>query len=149
MEKGHPAFKDWERRSTTVAAGPQAVFLNSTGRCNLTCFMCFHSLIDEVPVSMSVERVEPFLKDAEQVVLAGGEPFFLSTDANAAGAEIFNHIVTHYPRIRMNAFTNGTLLNEHYAGIVLDASIRSTSLWTRLIRPFMHTCGASRCCPPF
>ncbi len=120
MRYDHPAYDDWEARSIAPASGPTHLTILSTGKCNLACFMCGHSLVDGLPVSIDPDALDPWLAKAQRVFLAGGEPLWMSGNANPEAVAIFGAIVERHPHLKINAYTNGTLMNEKMAALVLE-----------------------------
>ncbi len=120
MKYDHPAYRDWEQRVVDPQSGPTHLTLLSTGKCNLACFMCGHSLVDGLPVAIDPASIDPWLEKAQRVFLAGGEPFWMSDNANPQAAAIFEGLINRHQHLKINAYTNGTLMNEAMAKLVLE-----------------------------
>ncbi len=119
MHSNHPAYKDWAERSLTTRAGPLHMLVNSTGKCNLTCFMCYHAYIDDMNVDINAEKLDPFFQNAKSAAFAGSEPFLMTKNLNKSSRIIFMRIADRFPDVDLTIFTNGTLLNEETAAFVL------------------------------
>lgn len=113
-------YGDWAKRAVTVSSGPAYLTLLSSERCNLSCFMCSHDLIKEIPVSIDAATTGAFLAKAHRLFLAGGEPLWMTDTVNRAAKDIFESILKNYPQLKINAYTNGLLLDERMAEAVLD-----------------------------
>ncbi len=120
MRYDHPAYGDWEKRVVAPESGPTHLTILSTGRCNLACFMCGHSLVDGLPVTIDANAIDQWLEKAQRVFLAGGEPLWMSENANPEAARIFDALIKRHTHLKINAYTNGTLMNEAMAKLVLD-----------------------------
>lgn len=120
MKYDHPAYGDWEKRIVAPASGPTHLTLLSTGKCNLACFMCGHSLVDGLPVTIEPNTIGRWLEKAQRVFLAGGEPLWMGEHANPEAAKIFDALIKRHTHLKINAYTNGTLMNEAMAKIVLE-----------------------------
>lgn len=98
-------------RSTTVPSGPQALLLETTADCNLTCPMCWRTVTDYPTNLLPDELLYPALDDfaamgGDFVLLyALGEPFL--------DPRIFD-ILAYARRLKLGTIisTNGTLLTE-------------------------------------
>jgi radical SAM protein with 4Fe4S-binding SPASM domain len=93
---------------------PLFVTLNTGQRCNLQCSFCLNRNIpDGTFVDMNLEQFKQLsapLEKASRVQLYGwGEPFL-----NANYETIFDFVVAHYPGIRIQISTNGTLLTDKW-----------------------------------
>ena len=119
LEKGkiqkHPSLTAWENGDITPSSGPENLTVPIAGRCNLSCFMCGHSIVEELPIKIDVNKLEPFLKDASNIVITGGEPLWISGDVNRQAGEILESIENEFPNVRVSAFTNGVYLPDHIA----------------------------------
>ncbi len=120
MKYDHPAYRDWEKRIIAPESGPTHLTILSTGKCNLACFMCGHSLVDGLPVTIDPATIDTWLEKAQRVFLAGGEPLWMSEYANPEAAKIFDAIIKRHTHLKINAYTNGTLMNEAMAKLVLE-----------------------------
>ncbi|MBI5178600.1 MAG: radical SAM protein [Nitrospinae bacterium] len=120
MRSTRTADDDWKERAVHVSSGPAYLTVLSTGRCNLACFMCSHSFIKETPVVFTVNMLTPWLKNARRVFLAGGEPLWMTDAVNRAAKEIFECLVRDHPNVKINAYTNGVLLDERMAEMVME-----------------------------
>lgn len=114
------AREAWARRSVVSEKGPQSLSILYAGRCNLSCFMCWHNYIEDMNVTIDPVRLDTFLKDAENVYTAGGEPFWITENVNREAGNIHDWIISRHPRIKLTAFTNGTLLTGKMAELVLE-----------------------------
>lgn len=108
------------RRSVVSEKGPLSLSLLYAGRCNLSCFMCWHNYIENMSVTIDPAKLDTFLKDAENVYMAGGEPFWITENVNREAENIHDWIVSRHPRIKLRAFTNGTHLTGKMAELVLE-----------------------------
>ncbi|GMT42704.1 MAG: hypothetical protein IEMM0002_1115 [bacterium] len=115
----HRAYGEWVKRTVTSDYGPAELTIHSTGRCNLECFMCWHGMVRKIPVNIEPEKLDPFLQKAERVLFSGGEPLWMTRNVNKAAGEIFDRIISKYPRIKLNTLSNGVLLDEKKALLVL------------------------------
>lgn len=120
MRYNHPAYDDWENRIIAPKSGPTHLTILSTGKCNLACFMCGHSLVDGLPVTIDPHAIGRWLEKAQRVFLAGGEPLWMGENANPEAAIIFDALIKRHTHIKINAYTNGTLMNEAMANLVLE-----------------------------
>ena len=107
--------------SFLTSAGPRYVSIHSTGRCNLSCFMCWHNYVEDMHVTIEPEKLDPFLKIAEHVSFAGGEPFWLDKNINGTGRKILDRIMDRHPEVKLTAFTNGSLLKGDLAKLALSS----------------------------
>lgn len=120
MEKFSADHKAWAERSVVSPAAPGYVNILSTSRCNLSCFMCYHRYIDDMNVVIEPEKLDPFLENARTVHLTGGEPFWITETVNLTAGRILDRIINRYPRIKLGANTNGTLLKGKMEELVME-----------------------------
>ena len=119
MHNSNPAYRDWEKRSLTAHYGPVHLLIHSTGRCNLSCFMCYHAYIDDMEVKIDFKKLDPFLQNAETATFAGSETLLMTSNINQVAGIILEHIVNSFPGIDLTIFTNGILLNEETAAFAI------------------------------
>jgi len=115
----HPSVSAWENGEIVPASGPENLTVSIAGRCNLSCFMCGHSIVKELPVKIDVQKLEPFLKDASNLVITGGEPLWIKGDVNRQAGEILETVEDKFPALRLSAFTNGVYLPDSLAERVI------------------------------
>jgi MoaA/NifB/PqqE/SkfB family radical SAM enzyme len=120
MTDRHKAVDEWLERVTVSHHGPMEMTLYSTNRCNLKCFMCWHGMVDDIPVTVKPGQLDPYLEKADRVLFSGGEPLWLTKNVNQAGRAILDRIMDKHPHIKLNTLTNGIMLKGDIAKMVLE-----------------------------
>ncbi|MEE8484143.1 MAG: radical SAM protein [Nitrospinota bacterium] len=120
MNSADSYLDDFRKRNIEVSSGPVALAINSAGRCNLACHMCWHSSQKEIEIDIDVGKLDAFLQRAGWALLLGGEPLWMNQKVNKTASDIFNRILSAYPDIRISAFTNGVMLDEKMTDIVME-----------------------------
>jgi MoaA/NifB/PqqE/SkfB family radical SAM enzyme len=119
--RDHPSVKDYHARKVTGCFGPYFIQISSSGRCNLSCFMCTFSMSDEIPIDIDLNNLEPFLEKASRLCLASGEPLWLSKKANPVTHDLFKDVISNHSQIKFNVFSNGTMnIDREMAKTIMD-----------------------------
>lgn len=116
----HPAWESFEKRRLIVESGPAMSTLHSTGVCSLSCFMCWHGMVKEIPVTLELRQLEPIFDSIETVLFSGAEPLWFSKNVNVRHAEILTHLIDHHPDVELVTLTNGTTLKRDKLPLALE-----------------------------
>ena len=112
----HPHTEEWRRGDIVSKTGPFRINISSASSCNLECFMCTQSFLDEIPVKINMEHLKPYFEKSTELYLGGiGEPLFLSKKQNPMAYEAFHHAVNNLNNLKLSVFTNGVLVDEEMA----------------------------------
>lgn len=120
MLDNHPAYREWAERTLISNFGPAKISIHSTSRCNLTCFMCWHGLKEDIPVTINMDRLDPFLQRAGEILFSGGEPLWMTKKINRFAGELMERVLRDYPNLDVTSLSNGVLLSGKYLQLVLD-----------------------------
>jgi len=105
---------------------PRSIQLIIENTCNLACIMCNdHSsskyrkqntikppMRKMYPNSL-VEELKEFIPHLDNILFSGGESFLIKKYY-----EIWEYIITNYPKLRITVNTNGTILNDNIKNII-------------------------------
>jgi MoaA/NifB/PqqE/SkfB family radical SAM enzyme len=108
-------------RGAMIEQQPRCVFIEVTNHCNLLCEMCPRTFVTyEDPKTLSWEnflRIDAQFPDMERAVLHGiGEPLL-----NKDLPRMIAHLKARGVYVLFN--TNGTLLNEEWANLLIDSGL--------------------------
>jgi MoaA/NifB/PqqE/SkfB family radical SAM enzyme len=82
--------------------------------------MCRHGLVEEIPVVIDIENLDPFLQRAGMITFSGGEPLWMSDKVNAFAKRLVDCLLRDYPKLQISSMSNGVLLSGKYLQLVLD-----------------------------
>ncbi|MDH5541621.1 MAG: radical SAM protein [Nitrospinota bacterium] len=112
----HPSIDEWRKGEIVSTAGPYMVNISSSSRCNLSCFMCTQSFLDEIPVQIGMENLKPYFEKSAELYLGGiGEPLYLSKSQNPMAYEAYHHAINNLNSLKLSVYTNGVLVDEEMA----------------------------------